>query len=76
MQELAIPGIQYTGCYKFTDIIKAQGKGTNNLELEMSSSHMPHKNIAVTVVPVHVIKAYKGSGGTAPQILNIFTKWR
>jgi len=75
MQESAIPGIQYMGCYKFTDIIKAKRKGRNNLELEMSSSHMPHK-IAVTVVPVHIIKAYKGSGGTAPQILNICTKWR
>jgi hypothetical protein len=48
----------------------------NNLEMEMSSSHMPYKMITVTVFPVHVIKAYKGSGGTAPLILNFCTKWR
>lgn len=55
MQDLATPGIQYTECYKFTNIIKAKGKGKNNLELEMSSSHMPYKKMAVTAVPVHVI---------------------
>jgi hypothetical protein len=55
---------------------QAKGKGRNNLELEMSSSHMPYKKKAVTVIPVHVMKAYKGSGGTAPQTFNICTKWR
>jgi len=72
-QELATTGIQYTECYKFTDIIKAKRKGRNNLELEMSSSHMPYEKIAVTAVPVHVIY---GEWETAPQILNICTKWR
>lgn len=69
MQELGIPGIQCMGCNKFTDIIKAKGKGRNILELEMSSSHIPYKKIAVTVVPVHVIKAYNGSGGQLHKFL-------
>ena len=58
------PGIQYMRCYKVTNIIKAKGKGGKNLELEMSSSHMPYKGTAVTAAPVHATKAYKESGGS------------
>jgi len=28
------------------------------------------------VVPVHTIKAYRGSRGIAPLILNLYSRWR
>lgn len=42
--------------------------------MEISNSHMPYKMITDTVVPIHVIKVYRGSGGAAPLILNYCTK--
>jgi hypothetical protein len=77
-QHVRIGHTRYTiyGMLQIYQHNQGKRKREKNLELEMSSSHMSHKNTAVTVVPVHVIKAYKGSESTAPQILNICTKCR
>ena len=46
------------------------------MNLEGNSKIRDYKKVKDKVAPVHAIKTYKGSGGTAPLVFNLGSRWR
>jgi hypothetical protein len=76
LRELHYIQLRLVQSYTVFCIMASEGQFQATISLNVRAMNLNSVQMKGKILPVHAVKAYRWSRGTAPLILNLGTRWR